>query len=230
MHSTRTAPPLPEARFIRRATRWTRPGLCPELQLALAPAPDALWRSQERAFGAGRPFPYWSVAWPAGEALARVLLDTPTLVRGASVLDLGAGSGIAAIAAARAGARRVVACDSDPFARLSISRNALRNQALVETADAGILQTALEWDVVLGADLWYEPFFARAATAWLDRQARRGARVLVADSGRAHFRRPTHAPLARFQVPASPRLEPGPEVTVAVWQLGAHPVGAAVAC
>lgn len=221
MRSAQHHHPTSHDDFMVRETHWSRPPLCPELELGLAPDPETLRMSQEAAFGAGRPFPYWAVAWPAGQALARLLLDEPARVRDATVLDLGAGSGIAAIAAARAGARRVVACDHDAFSLAGIARNARRNGVGVETAGPGFPEEAQAWDVLLAADLWYEPFFARAATGWLAQQRRRGSRVLLADSGRAHFRRPHSAPLASVRVPASERLEPSREVTVAIWQLDA---------
>lgn len=225
MHSLQRRPATPEGRFVARRTRWTRPPGCPELSLGLAGDPEALWSRQETALGTGHPYPYWAIAWPAGQGLARTLLDAPPLVAGKTVLDLGAGSGIAAIAAALAGARRVVACDSDPFALESIARNARRNAVTVETTGVDPMREAGPWDVVLAADLWYEPFFARKATAWLLLQAGLGRRVLLADSGRAHAPRRSAPPLAIRTVPASTRLEPAPEVTVTVWQMGA---GAAV--
>jgi len=49
-----------------------------------------------------------------GQALARYLLDHRDEVRGRTVLDLAAGSGLVAIAAARAGAAGVTATEIDP--------------------------------------------------------------------------------------------------------------------
>ena len=54
----------------------------------------------------------------------------PTWWPGASVLDLGAGSGIAGIAAALAGATTVLASDLDPFAAAAIALNAAANHVL----------------------------------------------------------------------------------------------------
>ncbi len=45
--------------------------------------------------------PYWSFCWASGLVLARWLADRPEWVRGKRVLDFGAGSGVAAIAAPR---------------------------------------------------------------------------------------------------------------------------------
>jgi len=48
--------------------------------------------------------PYWTRVWPSAIALARELLQRPQLVAGLRVADLGAGLGVAGIAAALAGA------------------------------------------------------------------------------------------------------------------------------
>lgn len=49
--------------------------------------------------------PYWCRPWPAAVALAKQLLLRPELVRGRRVCEVGAGLGIAGIAAAMAGAQ-----------------------------------------------------------------------------------------------------------------------------
>ena len=56
--------------------------------------------------------PYWCFCWASGLALARWLAERPQRVRGKRVLDFGAGSGVAAIAAARTGAAEVVPATS----------------------------------------------------------------------------------------------------------------------
>jgi release factor glutamine methyltransferase len=67
---------------------------------------------------------------PSSLELAALLGDC----RGRSVLDLGCGTGLFAIAAARAGARDVWATDVDPRAAECAGRNALRNGADVRVA------------------------------------------------------------------------------------------------
>jgi ribosomal protein L11 methyltransferase len=65
------------------------------------------------------------------------------LVAGARVLDVGCGSGILAIAAARLGARAVLGVDTDPLAVEVTAANARRNRvARIVHARAGSLPTA----------------------------------------------------------------------------------------
>ncbi|KAF8060503.1 Mettl20 [Scenedesmus sp. PABB004] len=60
--------------------------------------------------------PYWCRVWPSAIALASQLLARPALVAGKRVADLGAGLGVAGIAAALAGAAEVVLLDREPMA------------------------------------------------------------------------------------------------------------------
>eukprot|EP00899_Mesostigma_viride_P013881 jgi/Mesvir1/22494/Mv18529-RA.1 len=60
--------------------------------------------------------PYWCRPWPSSLVLARHIMLHPELVRGKSVADFGCGLGIAGIAAALAGASRVVFLDREPLA------------------------------------------------------------------------------------------------------------------
>ena len=90
------------------------PGV-PEIELHKACPTSGLMRlarQDEDGFAA----PYWAHYWAGGLALARYVLDHPGAVAGRRVLDLGAGSGLVGIAAAKAGAREVVAAEVDRYA------------------------------------------------------------------------------------------------------------------
>ena len=186
--------------------------LCSKLRLHSTDDFDQLWRRFEDEVGAASAMlpPYWAIAWPAGQALARYLLDNPTLVRGQAVLDLGTGSGICALAAALCGAKRVDACDADPNARIAVALNARANGCAIhsitpEPKDSG------DWTVILAADIWYERFSSAVATAWLRCEARRGALVLLCDTGRAFFPR---FGLRRVDRSAAPIRAPDGEMTI----------------
>jgi predicted nicotinamide N-methyase len=98
---------------------------------------------------------YWAFCWASGQVLARWLLDTPGLVRGRHVLDFGSGSGVAGIAAARAGAASVTACDLDPDARAATAANARLHGLDIEVL-AELELTTARYDVVLLADVLYD--------------------------------------------------------------------------
>src|SRR2546421_8292190 len=110
MLSTAMDPPT----FIRAHTKLLAVPLVPEVRLHIAEESLPIWQRTEEELGAMNvPPPYWAFAWAGGQALARYLLDNPSLVAGRRVLDLGSGSGLVAIAAAKAGAARVLAADID---------------------------------------------------------------------------------------------------------------------
>lgn len=77
------------------------------------------------------------------EAVGALQLD------GRSVLDVGTGSGILAIAATKRGARPVVAVDDDPLAVRAAIDNAQRNGARVEVREGSASDVAGAFDVVL---------------------------------------------------------------------------------
>ena len=116
--AAREPAPRTQASAFVLANSTLRPvPLAPEIRLHLADDAFGLWEATEAGDGrAERPPPFWAFAWPGGQALARYVLDHPDVVAGRAVLDLGAGSGIAGIAAAMAGAATVLASDLDPFA------------------------------------------------------------------------------------------------------------------
>lgn len=99
--------------------------------------------------------PYWAFAWAAGQGLARHILANPELVQGKKVLDFGCGSGLVGIAAAKAGAKSVVCCDTDPLALIATKHNALRNGVEVNTLERWAGDSS-DVDCLLAADILYD--------------------------------------------------------------------------
>jgi predicted nicotinamide N-methyase len=164
--------------------------LCPEIRAHQARSLVEVWEAAEALAGEPLPAPFWAYAWPAGCALARVLLDQPALVRGRRVLDLGAGGGVTSLAAARAGAASVTASDVDEWALLVTEIAAHAQGLAVQTTAVDCVAEPASVDafeVVLASDLAYERSEAPRQRAVLERAAARGAVVLVADAGRAYF-------------------------------------------
>src|SRR5690606_23471246 len=132
------------------------------------------------------PPPYWAFAWAGGQALARYILDRPEAVRGRRVLDFASGSGLVAIAAARAGAVRVAATEIDSFALTAIRLNAEANGVALECQAGDVLARPVdpaEWDIVLAGDVCYERPMADRVIVWLEAAAAAGVEVLLGDPG-----------------------------------------------
>jgi predicted nicotinamide N-methyase len=190
--------------------------LAPEISLHLADAEVGLFDPAGGEFRSDEPPPFWAFVWAGGQALARYVLDHPETVRGRTVLDLAAGSGVAAIAAARAGAARVTAADIDPAAAGAIRRNALVNRVEVSVADA-----ADDYDVVLAGDAFYSGRVADGMSSVLREHARRGARILVGDPGRGFFPERLFTLLEEYPVPVSTALEETESLITGVYEMRA---------
>jgi predicted nicotinamide N-methyase len=216
-------------RFIRDNTRLLAPPLVPELRLHLAEESLPIWQRTEEELGAMNvPPPYWAFAWAGGQALARYLLDHPALVAGKSVLDLGAGSGLTALAAARAGAASVLAADIDEVALAAIALNAEANGVSLVVTTADVLAAApSEHDVVLVADLFYERELARRVEAYIAAAVRAGALVLIGDPQRSYFPRHAFARIADYRVPVTRELEDADIKHTAVWSASPLPTAGA---
>ncbi len=144
--------------------------------------------------------PYWTFCWASGQVLARWLLDHPQQVRGRTLVDVGPGSGVVALAAAAAGAGRVIACDIDPQALLAVQMNAAALGRVVELSadlDACLRQA----DILTAADILYD----RDNLPLLDR-FRQSPRVLLADSRVRDLSPPGYRQLGRFAASTWPDL------------------------
>ena len=225
----------PEAEaLVRSATAPAAVPFVPEVMLLTAAEPFGLWDRTE----CDAP-PFWAFPWAGGQGLARYLLDHPEAVAGRSVLDVASGSGLVAIAAAKAGARTVTAGDIDEHALAAIALNADANNAPQVTARR--VDLAATWDegrpgsapgvaatsasivcapdVVLAADVFYQRELAAMALAFLNAARRAGAIVLAADPGRAFVPIAALVPVASYEIPVLAVLEDASAKTVTVYRL-----------
>jgi predicted nicotinamide N-methyase len=204
--------------FVRSACPLRPVPQVEEIRLHLAGDALGLWQRTEDERGAGQPPPFWAFAWPGGQALARYLLDRPGLVAGRSVLDLGSGSGLVAIAAARAGAAGVVASEIDALAVAAIRLNARANGVPVPVIAGDILGGDGDGaQVVLAGDVWYSRELAERVLGFLERATARGASVLVGDIGRAFLPRHRFRVLDARDVPVLADLEDASVKRTMVW-------------
>jgi predicted nicotinamide N-methyase len=209
------------ADFVRQNTAIAAPPLVPEIRLYLASKITPIWLASEESLARGNvPPPFWAFAWAGGQALARYLIDHPETVAGREVLDIGSGSGIVAIAAAKAGASRVVAAEIDNFAAAAIALNAALNEVTVQVETRDLLdRAAAGWGVALAGDICYEEPMSSRAIILLRRIAGRGRLALLGDPGRAYLPREGLAERARYTVPTSRELEDRDEREGVVWQV-----------
>lgn len=200
----------PRAIFASSHTTLSSAPLVPEVALYLASDSHLIFQRAAEAQGAtGSDFhPYWAFAWPGGQAIARYLIDNPSLVAGKRVIDIGSGSGIGAIAAVKAGARAVLAVDIDPLAETAIRLNGILNDCgpVLSTSTEDVLGDVPDADVVLISDLVYEPELATRVGRFLDGLVATGHLVLLGD--RATARQPASGleEIARYRAPLAPAL------------------------
>jgi predicted nicotinamide N-methyase len=198
-----------------------------EISLLTAAPRVELWELWQRT-GRDDP-PFWAYPWAGGQGLARYILDNPGTVRGRRVLDVASGSGLVAIAAAKAGAAEVIAGDIDPLAVAAIAANAAANGVAV---DARVFDLAVgdagDADVILAGDVFYQRQLAELALRFLRAAISPGAEgakgaavieVLVADPGRAFVPAASLTALARYQVPVLTEIEDAPVKAVTVYRL-----------
>ena len=205
--------------FVRAHTVLAPVPFVPEIALRQAEEPIALWEATE-AGGAEQPPPFWAFAWAGGQALARHVLDHPDLVAGRSVLDLATGSGLVAVAAARAGARPVTANDIDPRSLAAAAVNAEVNDVRVETVEADLLDGPPDaYRVILAGDVFYSREMAGRVLPFLRRATDAGCLVLVGDPGRAYLPAEGLVERATYDVPVIESLESVPMRRTTVWQV-----------
>jgi predicted nicotinamide N-methyase len=186
--------------------------LAPEISLYLESNSAGLFDHTGGEFRSDEPPPFWAFVWAGGQALARYVLDHPETVAGKRVHDLATGSGVAAIAAARAGAAQVVATDLDPAATRAAQRNAAAN-------DVTLGDIPDRPEVILAGDVFYSPAVAPEMTRILRVARRNSAEVLVGDPGRGYFPERLFTALTEYVVPVPVALEEAETLTTTVWRM-----------
>ena len=208
------------SKFIAANTKLMSPPLVPEIVLHLAEESMPIWQKSEDELGEMNvPPPYWAFAWAGGQALARYLLDNVEICQHKRVLDLGAGSGLTAIAACRSGAHHVLAADIDELALAACRLNATANAVEFSTTHDDILARSVDaFDVVLVGDLFYERALADRVIATVDAAKALGALVLIGDPQRSYFPRDRFTRLTDYQVPVTRDLEDSEIKRTTVWR------------
>ncbi len=206
-------------RFILDNTTIMHPPHVPELRLNLATEAHELWlKTEEELEAIGLPPPFWAFAWAGGQGLARYVLDHPDSVSGRRVLDFASGSGLVAIAAAKAGADTVLAADIDPWTETAIRLNAALNGVDVAFTGLDLVGKAIEADVLLAGDVFYDRAFADLLVPWFLELTEKGVIILVGDPGRAYLPKERLRAEATYQVPVTRALEDSEVKKTTVWR------------
>jgi predicted nicotinamide N-methyase len=201
---------------LRAITCKLRTHLVPEFNILGIPKGETLNAFRERhSCSLGLSVPYWAVAWPGGQALARYLLDNPGLVKGTNVVDFGCGNGLAAIAALKAGARSVKAIDIDPNALVCAAETARINgfELEVSTQVPKTLDVSTR-TIILAGDLWYDALTGRHATAVLRKFLQASCSPIFADVNRSFRPRKDVVKLATYDCPTSFEYENSKVISV----------------
>ncbi len=168
------------ADFIRQNLRLEPVQSLPDIVLYTAHPGSRL----SRLSGTEDQPPYWAYQWAGGLALAQHFAKHPETVAGRRVLDLGAGSGLVGIAAARARAI-VSAAEIDPNGRAAIALNAAANGVSLPLVDIDIAgDTPPDVDVIAAGDVFYNPEVATLMLPFLQLCTAAGLQVLIGDPDR----------------------------------------------
>jgi len=203
--------PLAELQqFVRDRTTLEPVPLAPEIVVHQATEMTPLWRATAAELCDWDDSPFWAFPWAGGQALCRFVLDHPDLVHGRTVLDFGTGSGLVAIAAARAGAAQVEAFDLDPFCEAAVRLNAEANGVAIEFhARSPLGEPRPGVGLVLAGDVFYERALAAGFLAWARELGASGVPSIAGDPGRIYS--PQGLPeLAVYDVPTPLELEDRP--------------------
>ncbi len=205
--------------FILENTDLMRPPHVPEIVLHLATEAHDLWlKTEEDLEKIGLPPPFWAFAWAGGQGLARYVLDHPETVAGKRVLDFASGSGLVAIAAKLSGAADVLAADIDPWTETAVALNAAENRVELRFTGDNQIGQAVDADVILAGDVFYDRDFADLLIPWFSRLAGEGKLVLVGDPGRSYCPKDRLEKLAVYEVPVTRALEDSEVKRTTVWR------------
>lgn len=205
--------------FVLDHTVEQRPPLVPEFLLRAASELTPLWEATEAAAARPQPPPFWAFPWVGGQALARFVLDHPSLVAKKRVLDFASGGGLVALAARRAGAAVVTAVDIDRMAIVAAAVNAQANELELDLVLGDVVGSNPNADVILTGDICYEGASAPRIAVWLRVLARDHELVLLGDGGRAFLPDRKLALQARYEVPTTREIESSERREAAVWRV-----------
>jgi predicted nicotinamide N-methyase len=140
------------------------------------------WLEEQIYLSSDEPRQYGTVLWPSSIALALEIGERAAEFHGRRVLELGAGVGLAGIAAASVGAK-VMQTDRDEDALAFCRDNAMRNGVAPEqrAADWSAWSEGDRYDWIIAADILYRETLHAQLRAIFAGNLTPAGRVLVAD-------------------------------------------------
>ena len=172
---------IDRAAAIARSLRLEPVPTLPEIKLYTAHPGSRL--SQFAGDADDPPAPYWAYQWAGGLALAHHFRAHPELVQGQRILDLGAGSGLVGITAARLGAH-AKAAEIDPNGRAAVALNAAANSVTLPLLDIDLGSPPQNIDLIAAGDVFYNAEVAALMLPYLTSCAAAGIKVLIGDPDR----------------------------------------------
>lgn len=167
--------------------------------------------------------PFWAFPWAGGQAVARLILERPEIVRGKRVLDIACGSGMVGIAAAAAGASDVWVNDIDPICEAAAQLNAEANGVSLRWLSGNLLERAPpDVDVILAGDIFYEMTMAARFLDWLKQAAAQGIAAYAGDPGRAYAPEGEAGLMAEYEIATTLELESVAQRRARVWNISAY--------
>lgn len=212
---------IPSSELLAREAPLRPVALCPEVRAHHSDNLYDLWRAWEAESGGTREIPYWCVVWPGAAVMARRIIDGGIEVEGKNVLELGCGGAVAGIAAALAGARRVVANDIDPVALHLARLNAAANGVglVFDGRDLSVEGFPPDTDLILVVEMFYEKAPSERFLPLLLEARKRGVRVVLADGERSFAPKEGIEVLAERTVDVHDELEGRPRRHVRLLEL-----------
>ena len=209
----------PNVRQITESFVWRRHPLLPELELfALAEKNDSvkqLLQGHKHSW-------QWPYIWECGVALARWVLDNPSVVNDKVVYDIGTGQGTVALAAKKAGAKISVGVDCCVFSEFALSVNSNRNNLIVASYTKDLFKAKIaEQSIIFASDLIYGQQTSDDLLNYLADLGQTST-VIIAQSGRQNpsyeIKHEAFHHLMSYEVPCfTPGLEIVETMPVSLW-------------
>ncbi|HDQ41756.1 MAG TPA: class I SAM-dependent methyltransferase [Desulfonatronum sp.] len=150
---------------------------------------EELWEKLGKDdFGPDERIPYWVDLWPSSNALVEWLELNQGQLKGAVCLDVGCGLGLSACVASSRGARVIgldYMAEALRFAGINARANAVASPLWVQMDWRFPAIKAQSFDLIWGADIFYESRFAKPLIALFNRALAPGGRIWLAEPKRS---------------------------------------------